>query len=262
MADKKMTELENHQSNLASEDLLHVVDDPDNAPVNKKVSVENFVGNINKTVGSTDAAGKSLTKSTVTVDSFTSASGYTGDLVALDTMVSATPGTTSIVTNVYGARFKANAGVAALNTAATSIIAGAYIEADITNGVGTGFNAGSKQYGVVVVVNDSQKATTGRAVKPNAMMLLKDDTASEASAETAHGGDLQYTVSHLMDMANVHLSSNGHAFIEGGEGMILRAANGATHTNSIRENFHKIRFHVNGEDMFLLATSNGETLTT
>ena len=49
MADKKMTELDNHQSNLASEDLLHVVDDPDNAPVNKKVSVENFVGNINKT---------------------------------------------------------------------------------------------------------------------------------------------------------------------------------------------------------------------
>ena len=265
MADKKMTELDNLQGNLASEDLLHVVDSPDNAPVNKKVSVEDFVGNINKTVGTADATGKSLTKSTITVDSFTSASGYTGDLVALDSMVSATPGTTSIVTNVYGARFKANAGVAVLNTAATSTIAGAYIEADITGGVGPGFNAASKQYGLIVDVNDSQRATTGRAVKPNALLRLSDGTAAENSAESNSStelADMAFTVSHLVEMANVHLSSNGHAFIEGGEGMILRAANGATHTNSINENFHKIRFSVNGEDMFLLATSNGETLTT
>lgn len=267
MADKKMTELDNLQGNLASEDLLHVVDSPDNAPVNKKVSVENFVGNINKTVGTADAAGKSLTKSTITVDSFTSASGYTGDLVALDSMVSATPGTTSIVTNVYGARFRANAGVAALNTAATSTIAGAYIEADITGGVGTGFNAASRQYGLIVDVNDSQRATTGRAVKPNALLRLSDGTAAENSNESnssseSGAGDMAFTVSHLMEMANVHLSSNGHAFNESGEGMILRAANGASHTDSIHGNFHKIRFNVNGEDMFLLATSNGETLTT
>ena len=268
MADKKMTELDPLQNNLASEDLLHVVDSPDNAPVNKKVSVENFVGNINKTVGSADAAGKSLTKSTITVDAFNSASGYTGDLTALDSVVSATPGTPgAIVTNVYGAKFLANAGVSTLNTAATSVIAGAYIECDITNGVGTGFDAASRQYGLIVDVNDSQRATTGRAVKPNALLRLSDGTAAENSSESnssseSGAGDMAFTVSHLMEMANVHLSSNGHAFIEGGEGMILRASNGASHTNSIRENFHKIRFHVNGEDMFLLATSNGETQTT
>ena len=262
MADKKMTELDNLQGNLASEDLLHVVDSPDNAPVNKKVSVENFVGNINKTVGSADAAGKSLTKSAVTVGAFTSASGYTGDIKAVESTVSITPSTDTIVTNVYGAKFLANAGVSTLNTAATSVIAGAYVECDITNGVGANFNAASKQYGLVVDVNDSQRATTGRAVKPNALLLLRDGTAAESAGESTNGGDLQYTVSHLMEMANVHLSSNGHAFIEGGEGMILRAANGATQTNSINENFHKIRFQVNGEDMFLLATSNGETLTT
>ena len=257
MADKKMTELDNLNTGIASEDLLHVVDSPDSSPVNKKVSVENFMGNQNKTLSSTDSAGHEHIRSTVTVGDSTTT--YSGDIAPISALVSATPGTDTTVTNVYGAKIIANAGIATLNTAATSVFAGAYIEADITNGVGNNFVSGSRQYGLVIRVNDSAAPGTVRAVKPTAMIQLKDDLAEEAAGESAAGNSLQYTVSHLMDMANVHLSSNGASF-SGGEGMILRASNSEP-VNAIVENMHKVRVHVNGEDMFLLATSNAETQT-
>lgn len=262
MADKKMTELDNLNTGIASEDLLHVVDSPDSSPVNKKVSVEDFMGNQNKTLSVTDSGGHEHIRSTVTVGDSTTT--YSGDIAPLSSLVSATPGTATTVTNVYGAKIVANAGISTLNAAATSVFAGAYIEADITNDVGSvsgALAAGSRQYGLVIRVNDSVSGTTPRAVKPTAMIQLKDDTASLAGSESAAGGSLAFTVSHLVDMANVHLSSNGTAFVTDGEGMVLRSSNGATHTNEIYENFHKIRFSVNGEDMFLLATSNGETQT-
>ena len=56
MADKKMTELQDLGAGIAAGDILHVVDDPLVAPVNKQVTVENFVGNLNKTVGATEGA--------------------------------------------------------------------------------------------------------------------------------------------------------------------------------------------------------------
>lgn len=263
MADKKMTELDPLGTGIASEDLLHVVDSPDSSPVNKKVSVEDFMGNQNKTLSSTDSAGHEHIKSTVTVG--TSTTTYSGDIAPFSTLVSATPSGDTTVTNVYGAKVVANAGISTLNTSATSVIAGAYIEADITNDVGSvasAFNASSRQYGLVIRVNDSEAATTPRAVKPNAMIQLKDDTATLQQAESDDGSSvaaLQYTVSHLWDMANVHLSSNADSY-SGGEGMILRSSNNEP-ADAIAENMHKVRVHVNGEDMFLLATSNAETQT-
>ena len=257
MADKKMTELDDLTTGIASEDLLHVVDSPDNSPVNKKVTVENFMGNQNKTLSQADSAGHEHIKSTVTVG--TSSTTYSGDIAPVSTMASATPSGDTTVTNIYGAKIVANIGTPELNSVAASVYAGAYVEADVTNGVGANFNAASRQYGLVIRVNDSQKATTTRAVKPNAMIQLKDDLATQASTESAAGNSLQFTVAHLMDMANVHMSTNGASFTAG-EGMILRSANTAQ-SDTMYENMNKIRIHVNGEDMYLLATSNSQTLT-
>ena len=51
MADKKITALTDLGDNLASVDLFHVVDDPSNTPVNKKVTAEDVFNNIPSYLG-------------------------------------------------------------------------------------------------------------------------------------------------------------------------------------------------------------------
>jgi len=51
MADKKITALTDLGDNLASGDLFHVVDDPSNTPVNKKVAAEDVFNNIPSWLG-------------------------------------------------------------------------------------------------------------------------------------------------------------------------------------------------------------------
>ena len=51
MADKKITALTDLGDNLAAADLFHIVDDPAVTPINKKVSVANFINNLPSFIG-------------------------------------------------------------------------------------------------------------------------------------------------------------------------------------------------------------------
>ena len=72
MADKKITALTDLSTGVAGADLLHVVDDPTGTPINKKVSVTNFVNNLPSFIGFSNST-QDISSATTTAISITTA---------------------------------------------------------------------------------------------------------------------------------------------------------------------------------------------
>lgn len=88
MADRKVTQLTDLGTSIASEDLFHVVDDPSGTPINKRITTKNIFNNIpdwlgfRQTAQALTAAGDlsdqaiNVTTSITTIDSTSSASNH------------------------------------------------------------------------------------------------------------------------------------------------------------------------------------------
>ena len=72
MADKKITALTDLSTGIAGADLLHVVDDPTGTPINKKVSVTDFINNLPTFIGFSNSV-QDIADDTVTAISVTTA---------------------------------------------------------------------------------------------------------------------------------------------------------------------------------------------
>jgi len=100
MADKKITALTDLGNAIATEDLLHVIDDPTGTPVNKKISVGNLFNNIPTYIaldGTAQSVTGSVAPNTSTSITLVDLSGVSTNTTATGTLGDGTNGQVKII---------------------------------------------------------------------------------------------------------------------------------------------------------------------
>ena len=87
MADKKITALTDLSTGMAGADLLHVVDDPTGTPINKKVSVANFINNLPTFIGFSNSIQDMADNSVTTANSSTAVVPALATVTVVETTV-------------------------------------------------------------------------------------------------------------------------------------------------------------------------------
>lgn len=181
MADKKISAL-TAATESATEDLLHIIDDPNGSPVNKKLTVKNFLGNVQHTTNGT-AAGTDevILKLKHIADTDNSSTNVYNNVITLQVNASAThTGTTDgNVGRFYAAEF-----TNFINDANTRITTeGAAVVAKLSH-VAANTSTVANSYPLVLAVANSA------AQSVNTVAFLKMDASGAGSN----------TVNFLMDI--------------------------------------------------------------
>ena len=266
MADKKMTALTDLSTGIASEDILHVVDDPGGSPVNKKVSVFNMFGNLNHTTNTGDTTGRSLVKSTLTVANTSTANTTPLEIEAVHNQTSSAG---LQVANLFGAVVTANVRGGYANV--TGTVAGAHVKLDLTNGanttsIDTSSSGGSaRAYGLKITMDDSNIASTGRSVRPDAFIALDDTAGSAADAVDRPG---QYATQYLFELGTVAAGyvaaahkSNTEIGAHVGNGCMVTTNQTTIPEASKSHCDYRIKCKINGTEVWLLGASNANFIT-